>query len=81
MKEHAYFPHEARLRNLTYAVDIYVMVQLVKQQLEPKEQALKHGRDQKILKILEKEEPIKCPLFKCPVMVRSQLCHLRKLND
>lgn len=71
-----YYPHEARLRNLTYAVDVYVNVRLVKKELEPIEKAKQAGRQQKIIGVLEEKEWQRICLFKCPIMVRSKLCQI-----
>ena len=77
------FPHEARIRNLTYATEIYVDVRLVKLKEElPEERGLKDGtRPKPMMRVLHEYKPIQAFLGKVPVMVRSNFCHLKTLND
>lgn len=66
------FPHEARIRNLTYATEMY---------LDLKVDKIEKYYDGKELK--ERREPIsdkknsKVLIGRVPVMVRSEFCHLK----
>jgi DNA-directed RNA polymerase II subunit RPB2 len=77
------FPHEARIRNLTYATEIYVDVRLQKLQLEPPEKGgLKDGeKKEPKFTVLEDYPTKQAFLGKVPVMVRSKFCHLKNLED
>lgn len=85
------FPHEARLRNLTYSTEIYVNVQLIKlQEILPGQKSSNSGgletvreiqEQERRFRILEEPEPIKVFLGKVPVMIRSKFCHLKSLSN
>ena len=77
------FPHEARIRNLTYATEIYVDARLVKLQQEPVEKTgLKNQVKQEAkFKVLQEYDKINVFLGRVPVMVRSKFCHLKSLED
>jgi len=76
------FPHEARLRNLTYSTEIFCDVQLVKVELESESEMKRDGRKTQKIKRIEKDSPVqKIVLGKCPVMVRSNFCHLTNFSD
>ena len=65
-----YFPHEARIRNMTYQIDSKVDVHIEKSY-----------RDRKDELIVEKYEQQQIELCKIPVMIRSSQCHLSDEND
>lgn len=72
------FPHEARLRNLTYATDIYVDVTFSKKELDdyfidcPKT----GERKRHVKNVISEEEPVRVHIGKVPVMIRSKFCQL-----
>jgi DNA-directed RNA polymerase beta subunit len=67
-----YFPHEARIRNMTYQIDTKVDVHIEKRKRNSKDQP---GD------LIEKFEVEQIELCKIPVMVRSSQCHLNDEND
>jgi DNA-directed RNA polymerase II subunit RPB2 len=79
------FPHEARIRNLTYATELYVDVRLVKLELEPVDKAgfreTGEKKEPKVKRIIKEHDTARVFIGKVPVMVRSNFCHLRNLND
>ena len=82
----AVFPHEARIRSLTYSTEIYVDVQMRKLELESMDKAVYsketgEKREPKILRVIEDHNMARVLIGRCPVMVRSKFCHLTSLND
>lgn len=78
------FPHEARIRNLTYTTEIYVDVKLQKlQQIIDKSPLQTSEKREAKFKVLNDYENGTKRVFlaKVPVMVRSNFCHLRNLNE
>lgn len=87
----AVFPHQARLRNLTYSVEMYVDVSVTKlrevvgdERKQMKQQYTENdadtGEGRKFDKI--KELPtVNVFLGKAPVMIRSNFCHLKNMDD
>jgi DNA-directed RNA polymerase II subunit RPB2 len=66
-----YFPHEARIRNLTYQIDTKVDIHIEK----------RHRVGKKPGELIEKYETRQIELAKVPVMIRSSQCHLSDCND
>jgi len=77
------FPHEARMRNLTYATELYVDILLAKKELEDEFVFdNKTGqRKRKVRKVLQEFEQARVLIGKIPVMLRSQFCQLTSLNQ
>jgi len=77
------FPHEARMRNLTYSTEIYADVQFSKKELDDYfYDCPKTGqRKRKVKQVLFEEEERRVYLGKVPVMLRSEFCQLRNLNE
>lgn len=87
------FPHEARLRNLTYSTEVYVMAQMktLKKEPKPADPLSGHMADLRLnaedesnqfnngFKVIKAEPPVKVHLGKVPVMVRSQYCQLQNI--
>jgi len=68
---YSYFPHEARIRNLTYQIESKVDVHIEKRQRDRRTP----GR------LLQKYESKCIELGKIPVMIRSSQCYLADCND
>lgn len=68
---HPYFPHEARIRKLTYQIECKVDVHI-----EKRERIRKSAG-----KLLKAHAPIQIELCKIPVMIRSSQCHLSDCNE
>ena len=66
-----YFPHEARIRNMTYQIDSKVDVHIEKR----KRNGNVSGE------IIEEYKTEQIELCKIPVMIRSSQCHLNDEND
>jgi DNA-directed RNA polymerase II subunit RPB2 len=69
--EYAYFPHEARIRNLTYQIDSKVDVHIEKRKRNKRTAG----------ELIEKYESKCIDLGKIPVMIRSSQCYLSDCND
>lgn len=77
------FPHEARLRNLTYATDIYVDAKMrrVKIVMPDKTSGL-YTPGQEPVENVEKDYGTKRVMIgSIPVMVRSKFCHIKGMQD
>jgi DNA-directed RNA polymerase II subunit RPB2 len=87
------YPHEARIRNLTYSCVMNVDFQkkiLVAREARPEDDGLApfngtEGRDNDYVWTREDEdipgsEP-RCPIGRMPVMLKSQFCRLSQLSD
>lgn len=66
-----YFPHEARIRNLTYQIDTKVDIHIEKRKRIKK----------KAGELIERFPKRQIELGKIPVMIRSSQCHLSDMND
>jgi len=71
---HALWPHEARIRSMTYQTEIMVDFQFNKIWTETDEDGEEVKRSETLY------ENSKSPIGKIPVMVRSEFCHLSTLN-
>ena len=73
----AIYPHEARMRNLTYATELFVDITLSKKELDRHEYELdqKTGlRKRKVKQVLAEYASARVMIGKIPVMLRSQFC-------
>lgn len=80
----AIFPHEARIRNLTYATEIYVDVKLQKLLKKVPEKTglrVQSNHQEAVYSELEAPKQVQAFLGKIPVMVRSQFCQLKSFGD
>jgi DNA-directed RNA polymerase II subunit RPB2 len=79
----AMFPHEARMRNLTYSTDLYVDISFTKKELDSEfEFDVKSGqRKRKVKKVLQEYDSARVMIGKIPVMLRSNFCQLSDLNQ
>lgn len=66
------FPHEARIRNLTYKIESLVDVHVEKRH---------YSEDRVIGEVLETYEKKRIKLCDVPLMVRSQQCNLHGCTD
>jgi DNA-directed RNA polymerase II subunit RPB2 len=64
-------PREARLRNLTYASDVFVNI------TQTIFQVGEDGNRQQV----DEREIVKVPLFRIPIMVRTEYCWLKNADD
>ena len=71
-----YYPHQARIRNLTYMIESHVDFRIEKR----RRYGNKPGTaDEDLIECYEMKEKI--PLCKIPVMVHSKPCHLYGCTD
>lgn len=70
------FPHEARMRNLTYSTEIYADVKFSKKELEDYfyDCPQTGQRKRKVKNVIFEEEEKRVYLGKVPVMLRSDFC-------
>lgn len=82
-KHGSVFPHEARMRNLTYATEVYVDIQLSKKELDRHEYVVDpSGQRKRLVKQpIYEYENARVMIGKIPVMLRSQFCQLHLLNQ
>lgn len=74
----AVFPHEARIRNLTYSTEIYLDARIEKRDVELVNTGFQGGE---LKEKVTRFDTARVFVGKVPVMVRSQFCHLRNFND
>ena len=79
------FPHEARMRSLTYSTELYVDITFSKQELAGKDEFdidPKTGQKRRRVKeVLSTYDSARVLIGKIPVMLRSQFCQLTNLNQ
>lgn len=77
------FPHEARMRNLTYSTEIYADVKFSKKELEDYfyDCPQTGQRKRKVKNVIFEEEEKRVFIGKVPVMLRSDFCQLKSLNE
>jgi DNA-directed RNA polymerase II subunit RPB2 len=77
------FPHDARLRNLTYNTEMYVDIKFSKKELDDYfyDCPVTGQRKRKVKNQLTNEEEKRVFLGKVPVMLRSDFCQLKNLNE
>lgn len=77
------FPHEARMRNLTYATELYADVKFSKKELDDYYYDCPETgqRKRKVKKVLSEQEDARVYIGKVPVMLRSDFCQLKSLNE
>lgn len=77
------FPHEARMRNLTYATEIFVDIKFSKKELDNYYEVdhLTGKRKRKVKQIISEYEDARVNIGKIPVMLRSNFCQLKNMNE
>lgn len=77
------FPHESRLRNLTYSTEIFADITFAKKELDDVyiENPDTHEREKKVKRVIKETKKARVPIGKIPVMLRSKFCQLKKLNE
>ena len=75
-RTYAYYPHDCRVRNLTYKSDIKAEVWIEKYRLSDDEDRPVPEGDP-----IYKTEPVTIDFGSIPVMLRSKPCHLRGILD
>ena len=77
------FPHESRIRNLTYSTEIFADVTFSKKEMDDIyiENPDTQEREKRVKAVLREETKPRIPIGKIPVMLRSKFCQLKKLNE
>jgi DNA-directed RNA polymerase II subunit RPB2 len=77
------FPHESRIRNLTYSTELYADVTFSKKEMDDTwvENSLTQQRERKVKSIIKEEERKRIFIGKVPVMLKSKFCQLARLNE
>ena len=77
------FPHEARMRNLTYATELYADVKFSKKELEDYFYDCPETgqRKRRVKKVIFEQDDARVYIGKVPVMLRSDFCQLKNLNE
>lgn len=77
------FPHESRIRNLTYSTDLFSDISFCQKEMgdyyEENEQT--GVREKKVVRVLKEFKKSKVFIGKVPVMLRSKFCQLKKFNE
>lgn len=77
------FPHEARMRNLTYSTELYADVNFSKKELDDYyfDCPTTGQRKRKVKNTISNSEHKRIFIGKVPVMLRSDFCQLKNLNE
>jgi DNA-directed RNA polymerase II subunit RPB2 len=77
------FPHESRIRNLTYSTEIFADIEFSQKELDDQyeENPVTQQREKKVKAILKSYKKEKVAIGKVPVMLRSKFCQLKKFNE
>ena len=77
------FPHESRIRNLTYSTEIFADIVFSHKELDTVYQDNPHTgqREKKVKRIIREYNHPKVRIGKVPVMLRSRFCQLKKFNE
>lgn len=77
------FPHESRIRNLTYSTELYADITFSKKELDDfyEENPITQQREKKVKAVLKEYKKEKCFIGKVPVMLRSKFCQLKKFSE
>lgn len=77
------FPHESRIRNLTYSTEIFADIEFAQKELDDQyeENPVTQQREKKVKAILKSYKKEKVAIGKVPVMLRSKFCQLKKFNE
>lgn len=70
------FPHESRIRNLTYSTELFADLTVSKKELEDYyiENPATGQREKKVKQVLKEFQKKKVEIGKVPVMLRSRFC-------
>jgi len=77
------FPHESRLRNLTYSTELFADITFAKKELDDvyEDDPETQERVKRVRQVIKRYETKKVFIGKVPVMLRSKFCQLKKLNE
>ena len=77
------FPHESRIRNLTYSTEIFADVTFSKKEMDDiyVENPDTQEREKKVKNVISESTKHRVFIGKIPVMLRSKFCQLKKLNE
>ncbi len=77
------FPHDARLRNLTYSTEVFADITFSKKELDDVFilNEVSGEREKKVKRIITETTKKRVHIGRIPVMLRSRFCQLKKLNE
>jgi len=77
------FPHESRIRNLTYSTELYADITFSQKEMDDyyEENPQTQVREKKVKSVLKEYKKEKVFIGKVPVMLRSKFCQLKKFNE
>lgn len=77
------FPHESRIRNLTYATELYADITFSQKEMDDyyEENPQTQQREKHVKAVLKEYKKDKVFIGKVPVMLRSKFCQLKKFNE
>lgn len=80
---HPMFPHESRIRNLTYSTELFADLIFSKKEMEDfyEENPTTQVREKKVKQVIKEMKTEKVFIGKVPVMLRSKFCQLKKFNE
>jgi DNA-directed RNA polymerase II subunit RPB2 len=69
------FPHDARMRNLTYSTEVFADIKFTQKELDNTYETDANGiRKKKVKAVLKEFQSARVLLGKVPVMLRSSFC-------
>lgn len=79
----AMFPHESRIRNLTYSTELYADITFSQKEMDDYyvENPQTQQREKKVKNTIKEYKKDKVFIGKVPVMLRSKFCQLKKMNE
>ena len=77
------FPHESRIRNLTYSTELYADISFSQKEMDDyyEENPVTQQREKKVKQVIKEYKKEKVFIGKVPVMLRSKFCQLKKFNE
>lgn len=77
------FPHESRIRNLTYSTEIFSDITFSNKEMDTvyEDDNTTNQREKKVKKVLKEYHQPKVRIGKVPIMLRSKFCQLKKFNE
>jgi DNA-directed RNA polymerase II subunit RPB2 len=77
------FPHESRIRNLTYSTDLYADITISKKEVSDDyvENSETQKRERKVKAVIMEKKFEKQQIGRVPIMVKSQFCQLKSYNE
>lgn len=80
---HPMFPHESRIRNLTYSTELFADLTFSKKEMDDfyEENPITQVREKKVKQVIKEMKTERVFIGKVPVMLRSKFCQLKKFNE